>query len=322
MKVATIDGVNALLIVIAAGAAFLFPFEVFLFSYAFFGPLHYLTEISWLEKRNFFLTNKNFIWFLVLIGCFLFMMQLGFVSFTSSLTVAALLVAAAFSTTLFYIRPWTTYQRILIIALILTTLLCTYFLSSWAIFFAILLPTIIHVSIFTLLFMWQGAQRSTSVFGYMNVALYFVATSVLLLVTIQGNAYSLSTYITEAYRSFEGVNLEIMNLLNIGSENIQWSIYESAAGLSIMRFIAFAYTYHYLNWFSKIHVINWHKVPPKKMYFIVLMWLSAIALYLINYQIGLFVLFFLSLMHVLLEFPLNHQSILGIVSGLKLKGKA
>ena len=30
------------------------PFELFLFAYAILGPAHYLTEISWLQKRRFF----------------------------------------------------------------------------------------------------------------------------------------------------------------------------------------------------------------------------------------------------------------------------
>src|ERR1043165_8502495 len=35
-------------------AAFVLPFELFLFSYAVLGPLHYLTEISWLHDRKYF----------------------------------------------------------------------------------------------------------------------------------------------------------------------------------------------------------------------------------------------------------------------------
>ena len=38
--------------------AFSLPFWLFLFSYAVLGPLHYLTEISWLRKKNFFTTGK------------------------------------------------------------------------------------------------------------------------------------------------------------------------------------------------------------------------------------------------------------------------
>ena len=45
----TVDQVNYLniaLMVLSAGLAFRFPFELFLFSYTVLGPLHYLSEIS------------------------------------------------------------------------------------------------------------------------------------------------------------------------------------------------------------------------------------------------------------------------------------
>jgi hypothetical protein len=50
----TVNYVNAGLMVLSCLAAYVFPFELFLFSYAVLGPLHYLTEISWLgaERRR------------------------------------------------------------------------------------------------------------------------------------------------------------------------------------------------------------------------------------------------------------------------------
>ena len=79
-----------------------------------------------------------------------------------------------------------------------------------------------------------------------------------------------------------------------------------------MRFIAFAYLYHYLNWFSKTEVIRWHKVPKVRFIAVVVLWLAACGFYLYDYSLGLSVLFFLSFTHVLLEFPLNIVSIIGI----------
>jgi hypothetical protein len=40
--------------VLSCVVAFIFPFELFLFSYAILGPLHYFTKISWLHDRNYF----------------------------------------------------------------------------------------------------------------------------------------------------------------------------------------------------------------------------------------------------------------------------
>ena len=99
-------------------------------------------------------------------------------------------------------------------------------------------------------------------------------------------------------------------------------IYTSNAGFVIMRFIAFAYTYHYLNWFSKTSVIKWHQVPKKTLIATIVVWLLSFALYAYDYSKGLKVLFFLSFLHVFLEFPLNVTSFRGIGKELSSLGKS
>jgi hypothetical protein len=89
-------------------------------------------------------------------------------------------------------------------------------------------------------------------------------------------------------------------------------IYYSEVGIMLMRFIAFAYLYHYLNWFSKTEIIRWHKVPKVRFLAVILTWLAACGFYAYDYSLGLSLLFFLSFSHVLLEFPLNIISIVGI----------
>ena len=54
MKVSS-DLLNIAFMVLALSLAIFLPFELFLFSYAVLGPLHYLTEIHWLRKRNYFI---------------------------------------------------------------------------------------------------------------------------------------------------------------------------------------------------------------------------------------------------------------------------
>ncbi|MES2623012.1 MAG: hypothetical protein V4576_01235 [Patescibacteria group bacterium] len=321
MKTFAVDKVNTSLLLLSAVAAFFLPFEVFLFSYAFFGPLHYLTEISWLEERSFFLTHKKFVWIIIAAGLLIFAAYLGLTPIIDSgyLVFVSLLIAATFSLVFLFIKPRTLKERALLSGVMAVILLCTYFLQSWTIFFAILVPTIIHVSLFTILFMFQGAQRSKSAVGYFNVFFYVLLSLGLVFITIKGLSYSLSTYVTDAYRSFEGVNLQIMNMLNIGNSDVQWSIYKSAAGLSIMRFIAFAYTYHYLNWFSKVNIIKWNAVSKRVQIFTVCIWIGSVLLYISNFEFGLVVLYFLSLMHVLLEFPLNQHSMVSIWSGFRKK---
>ena len=100
--------------------------------------------------------------------------------------------------------------------------------------------------------------------------------------------------------------------LSTTTNSSQSIVYESNAGFIVMRFIAFAYTYHYLNWFSKTEVIGWHKVPKVRFVGVITLWLIACGLYLYDYATGLSFLFFLSFTHVLLEFPLNITSVVGI----------
>ena len=60
-----INHLNTGLIVVAGFAAYALPFELFLFSYAVLGPLHYLTEISWLHDRSYFSHGKETPWVLL-----------------------------------------------------------------------------------------------------------------------------------------------------------------------------------------------------------------------------------------------------------------
>jgi len=93
-------------------------------------------------------------------------------------------------------------------------------------------------------------------------------------------------------------------------------VYATNAGFIVMRFIAFAYTYHYLNWFSKTSVIQWHKVPKKTLYITLVLWVFSVVLYVIDYNIGLKALYFLSFLHVFFEFPLNITSFQGIIKSV------
>ena len=87
------------------------------------------------------------------------------------------------------------------------------------------------------------------------------------------------------------------------------------------RFIAFAYTYHYLNWFSKTSIIQWHKMPRLNLGIVLVMWAAAVSLYLYDYQTGLTALLLLSFLHVFMEFPLNFQSLRGIIEHVNPFGK-
>jgi hypothetical protein len=303
--------------VLSGVLAFLIPFKLFLFSYAVLGPLHYLTEISWLEKRSFFLPNKKDYFFILLCGGFLFLLYLFGYTIPYSGYFITLFFIIAFLGALLLSFVKSRIARLVGFVLITALAAVVSNFNLAFVLFAVLLPTVIHVFVFTGSFILFGALKSKSKTGLLSVFVYIGVFVALLLLTISVGDYGVTSFIKDAYRSFEGVNLEIMNLLNITSGDIQYSIYQSSAGLSIMRFIAFAYTYHYLNWFSKTKIIRWHEVSRKKLDLIFIIWAVSVGVYVWNYQTGLVVLYFLSMIHVLLEFPLNHHSFVGIYQNIK-----
>jgi hypothetical protein len=315
MNTSRIDIANMVLMFFACAAAFVLPFEVFLFSYAVLGPLHYLTEISWLHKRNYFALGKwDYIPFVV-IGVLLFLFSFVFKEY------------ANFTTTLIFLSFFYALGTVLLkdmfykIALVAVALFLGALLQHQLPFiylFGVFLPTLIHVFLFTGLFILYGALKSKSKTGYLSLVVFALCALSFFVVQPQFAFYQVSSYAEKALQDsgFVQLNKSIIELFKLGAYTRE-NVFESAAGLGIMRFIAFAYTYHYLNWFSKTEVIKWHQVPRKQLASVLGLWLLSVALYAYNYYYGLVALYFLSMLHVLLEFPLNYQSFIGIGKELR-----
>ena len=177
---------------------------------------------------------------------------------------------------------------------------------------AIFLPTIIHVFIFTWLFMIYGVLKEKSWAGLIPI-LTLIACSILLFSFQPSNLnYEVSGYVQKSYSFFSELNFRIINVFHLDTLTDLKQVFTTNAGFVTMRFIAFAYTYHYLNWFSKTSVIKWHLVPKNTLIITLLVWLFSVALYIFDYGLGLKVLYFLSFLHVFLEFPLNIVSFTGI----------
>ncbi|MEY4860833.1 MAG: hypothetical protein RL059_532 [Bacteroidota bacterium] len=396
-----INYLNIGLMLVTMVLAYYFPFETFLLAYAFLGPLHYLTEISWLHDRQYFTKGKYDFIPLLLIGIALsyaaFAKDAGFDmdfynTFVEYSLFDKLLVLALFSSLLF------AFVKNLPVK-IFSILFLFIFISGWfsednkemnqssTTVFALtsLLPTLIHVYVFTGLFMLFGALKSRSKTGLMSVGAFIILPIILIFVVpVKPKTNYISAYGKEAYYAdgdgFFYTNVSIMdhfnltetpNLTNkqyldsivnknpqsnqlpvaerkrisdslstmlsadfivpnrdneyymkpipvnkaipVNPKDFYWSsVFFSTFGIMLMRFIAFAYMYHYLNWFSKTEVIRWHKVPKIRFAAVLLIWLAACGLYAYDYALGLSFLFFLSFTHVLLEFPLNMVSIVGI----------
>jgi hypothetical protein len=101
------------------------------------------------------------------------------------------------------------------------------------------------------------------------------------------------------------------------ASTVVFGLSDDAAGVyAFMRLMAFAYTYHYLNWFSKTRIINWHQISRRRLLGIIAIYIGAVILYWINFDAGFIALTVLSMGHVVLEFPLNYRSVVGILSEL------
>ena len=419
-----INYANIGLMLITAVLAYFYPFETFLLAYAYLGPLHYLTEISWLHDRNYYSKGKYDFVVLLLVG-----ILLSYAAFAKDFGVSIevydyfvkmnlfdkLLVFALFSAVLFALVKNLFVKIVAILFLYV-------FVSGWlspdnatsnaesTTVFALtsLVPTLIHVYLFTGLFMLFGSLKTRSVsgmwqmVGFVTVPLLlvfalpvdpkapisefgknahyakgdgFYATNISIMDhfnLINDPVYTNSDFVSfvkkkdfkDANAQYNFITKENLNLLvdslskipnkaylikkqplnpNFQVDNILQLfakegmldeyqmkpipaklftgfslekyasiVYNSTIGIMLMRFIAFAYLYHYLNWFSKTEIIRWHQVPKLRFAAVILLWVVASVFYAYDYSLGLSLLFFLSFSHVLLEFPLNIISIVGI----------
>src|SRR5690606_1980879 len=119
---------------------------------------------------------------------------------------------------------------------------------------------------------------------------------------------NIADYFTESYDTakFSSINYSLGYSIGLFEGLKPNYAIISEVGVKLQIFIAFAYTYHYLNWFSKTTVIGWHKVISKKKLIVILgIWVIALVVYFTNYYAGFVLLLFLSYLHVLMEFPLN-----------------
>ncbi|MCX7745022.1 MAG: hypothetical protein N2167_10710 [Flavobacteriales bacterium] len=428
-----LDGINIGLMLVSLVLAYLLPFELFLFSYAVLGPLHYLTEISWLHQKKYYIPGKKtFVYFAIiatLIGLLVFISNYGadFYQYFTGKTVSfeledwgTNLILYVFFLSLILVLLEKRMHRILAGAILTVVVLLFNFerrciqvvdyknevlgetcvaeypkyiaiknvqvtdengsqmdkavilmkhnkgyqfekigtasqiripnhsriidvggksiefgeekgfrfetrASHSVLFFSVFLPTLIHVFLFTALFMLFGALKSNSITGIISVVVLFLCAAMPFIWDAPFIKYTLhSEYIRKSYNdSFYTLNYQIFELFKLGPlqgrEMAESTIYSSPMGVAITRFIAFAYTYHYLNWFSKTSIIQWHKTPILNLVVVLVLWVFSVALYAINYKTGLIALFFLSFLHVFMEFPLNFQSILGISKNLMMR---
>jgi hypothetical protein len=177
MTVKQLDILNIGLMALSCMAAFLVPFELFLFSYAVLGPLHYLTEIGWLHKRNYFATGRykyDFVWLTLL--CVL-LISFSFILTDMAAESSAMVLFLAFTSALGMVLFDKLIYKIATVAIGFLIGLFFQKINLFIILFAVLLPTIIHVFVFTALFIIQGALKNKSLTGLLSVG-FFVLCAV------------------------------------------------------------------------------------------------------------------------------------------------
>jgi len=355
-----INVVNIGLMIASMIAAFIMPFEVFLFAYAVMGPLHYLTEISWLHDRQYFTKGKYDNLALWAIGVIILLESVAAHNhwnwpFSDQFGNKIIFVALTGSILMVFVKNvFIKIGGLLFILFLSNAIFQPDQRDGFAFFIGALLPTLVHVFVFTGFFILFGALKSRSVSGLISF-LVFIVCPVLLFILFRNESfmpvtkYGQASYIaggdgfydTNAsflthffhvqfpqlkdaagnllyYEGADGSSIPAFDTSGTSAMNI---VFHSQAGILMMRFIAFAYTYHYLNWFSKTEVIKWHKVPKMRFVAVIVLWIVSLVLYGINYGLGLRWLYFLSFCHVLLEFPLNVVSVTGIVKETRVIAK-
>ncbi len=330
-----VNHLNIGLMVASMAAAFVLPFELFLISYAVLGPLHYLTELSWLHDRKYFAIHKSECAAVALIalasvfasGYFPDICNPAIQSWSPEMSLAAVVLA------LMGVLARTKRVRWISLALLVVATLGFHWLNSalqmkpggrqftlYDVVLNIYLTTIIHVFVFTGAFVLFGALKSNSRSGLVSFWV-FLSCAAACLFAPSHTAPELSDYTVDAYNMTSSplvlglvYHLPFYDPLMHPDE-----VFKAPAAIQVGRFIAWAYTYHYLNWFSKTSIIKWHEVPRSRFAAVVVVWIASLALYYYDYREGLRWLLLLSLLHVYMEFPLNWRCFGGIGSELMVR---
>ena len=312
-----INYINMVLMLVSCVMAYMIPFELFLFAYAVLGPLHYLTEISWLQKKNYFIKSKWDIWPFIVVSILLLIGALDRSSKLNQIMTGMIFSSFMFALIIILVKKTTMKLLLLFASFFLFAIFGLNRMAAPQVIFAIFLPTIVHVLVFTGAFVLYGALKSKSFSGIFSFVFFIACSIVYFFYYPENMVYAIGDYTKNTYKLFAVLNKTLSDILGVGTINTMDDVFNNKGAIAIMRFIAFSYAYHYLNWFSKTSIIKWHEISRTRIITILLLWAFAIALYAFKYTVGFYALFFLSTMHVFLEFPLNHQTFIGIGKELK-----
>jgi hypothetical protein len=280
------DAAHLGLMLAALGLTYLVPFELLLLSYVVLGPAHYATEISWLHDRKYFLPRRGIALVLALVAIVAALIDnaswFGFVMW------AAFVVCALAAST-------TAMQGVVLVVVAIGLTAAMLMQAASLAVVGVLLPTLIHVSLFTLVFMTLGAYRSGARMQWILVALYLAAIALILIVPPSA-ATLIPSFERAGQDYFANVGPALGRLFGIPGLRLD---------TRLTSLLAFIYTYHYLNWFIKAEVIRWNQMTKGRLALVAAASAASTALYFYDYAFGFSLLLAFSLAHVVLEFPLD-----------------
>ena len=297
-------------LVVSAVAAVIAPLQVFLLAFAILGPIHYLTEIAWLRKNKFYLDQSN-------------------LSVPAYVTMAGIAVVVSQSSSVFRHDLWfwtvgamlmmsltVLVKSMRVLALIAGFLFAIPLVfRSWVFVVAAIVPTLVHVFVFTFVFMISGVRRSThrSWAAWLNPILMLLIPLLLMLLRIH-YAPPAGIWLKIEDITFSTIHATFSRHMH-HPMRADSQILDDTFFAGMARVFAFAYLFHYLNWFSKTELLKWHKLSTRSWLTLTGLYVVCILLYTINLRIGLVVAGLLSLLHVFLEFPLDWTAVRFVVGG-------
>ncbi|MBT2117483.1 hypothetical protein KK141_03230 [Dyella sp. LX-66] len=312
---AQLHNLNSALLLVTLALSIIAPFETLLVSYAVLGPLHYLTEMSWLHDRKYFLQQQLSRWLLIggLILLLPFAIGLGKlpgVALLEPYRVLLLFLVFGGAAVLALARTWV--HRLLGVLVLAATwaLLRGRLLDALV---GVYLVTVIHVFVFTAVFVWNGIRRQPNREGALFLALFIMCPLICFGAPASWSTSPASWTMTSYQLAFSKLNQTAFSIN--GYALTPEAVFSSPWSMRLTRFFALAYTYHYLNWFSKPTVIPWHRMSSTRWAAIISLWIASIAIYLYDYAAGFLLLLTLSFAHVVLEFPLNHLAFKQLLLG-------
>lgn len=273
---------NILALVLSCAAAHLAPAATLIGAYVLLGPLHYLTEISWLHDRRYFVARPMLLVAGTVAGVAGGLAMAG-VGGVVAIATAGACIAAGIGAG----RTATVLSGIGAGAAATIGLVAGWW---WMLALVLLVPTLIHVFAMTAMFVVAGAVRVREASEWTVVAALAVcAISFVVLPSIDVSGGMMLDRAAETF----GTMFAAMGMRDVG------------AASALLGFTAFAYAYHYLNWLLKARTIGWARMTIERRILLGFVWSTIAIAYVIDVRLGLLVSLPLSFGHVLLEMPLN-----------------